>query len=204
MCADAVSAGVGAIILAAGGSTRLGRPKQLLMLHGETLVARVVRVVQAASLAPVVVVTGGNAPEVEAAVRGGGVHAVFNPDWQDGMGGSVRTGIATLLSESPAIAATVLLVCDQPFVGADLLRLLGETYHATGKKIVAAEYGGTWGVPCLFNRSVFAELAALDGASGARAVIERHRSAGDAMAVAFPKGDWDVDTPADWERIAGR
>ncbi|MBC8143800.1 MAG: nucleotidyltransferase family protein [Armatimonadetes bacterium] len=195
--------GVAAIILAAGGSTRLGRPKQLLSFGGETLVARVVRIVQAASFAPVVLVTGANAPEVEAATGASGVVAAFNPDWQAGMGGSIRTGVVALLAVNAPFDAVLLLVCDQPFVSEELLRRLCDTRESTGATIVASEYGGTWGVPCLFDKTVLPELAALDGASGARAIIERHRRSGDAVAVSFPEGVADVDTPADWERLGG-
>ena len=203
MLSDNVTGGA-AIILAAGGSTRLGRPKQLLSYHGETLVARTVRIVQAISFSPIVLVTGANAPEVEAAVSAPDVHTVFNPDWQAGMGDSIRTGVAALLSENAAPVAVLLSVCDQPFLSEDLLRLLCETRHTTGKKIVASEYGETWGVPCIFDHAVLSELAALSGANGARSVTERYRKTGDAVAVSFPEGVFDIDTPADWERVSAK
>ncbi|MBC8136439.1 MAG: nucleotidyltransferase family protein [Fibrella sp.] len=192
---------VAAVILAAGGSTRLGEPKQLLRYQGEPLVARAVRSAGDIGSSPVVVVTGANAAAVEAALQPVPfARPVFNADWQAGMGSSIRTGIAAVLASDIFFDAVLLLVCDQPLVDETLLLRLCEAYRATEKKIVAAEYGDAWGVPCLFERSVLPELATLTGSGGAKPVIERCRRTGDAISIPFPGGAFDVDTPADWER----
>lgn len=192
---------IAAVILAAGGSTRLGRPKQLLVYEGEPLVTRVARVTRNVGCFPVVVVTGAESAGVVAALEGiASVRTVFNPRWESGMGSSIGVGVDVLQAEGPLFDAVLLLVCDQPLVDEALLRDICAVYRATGKKVVASEYGEIWGVPCLFDRSVLPELAALDGAPGAKSVIRRHRQSGDAITVPFPGGAFDVDTPADWQQ----
>lgn len=192
---------VAAVILAAGGSTRLGQPKQLLRDHDETLVSRVARITDHIGCSPVVVVTGANASDVEAALESVPfAHPVFNPNWEMGMGSSIRIGVSAILSEEISFDAVLLLVCDQPLVSETLLLRIYEAYRDSGKQVIASEYGDVWGVPCLFDKTVLPELLALSGASGAKSVIERHRKTGDAITVPFPGGAFDVDTPDDWQR----
>lgn len=192
---------IASVVLAAGGSTRLGQPKQLLRYAGETLVARTARTAITAGCHPVVVVTGANNIQVEAALEAlPSVRSVHNGDWETGMGSSTRAGILALDASGTEFDAVLLLVCDQPLVNEDVLLRLCAAHRETGSNVVASEYGGVWGVPCLFDRALLPELAALDGASGAKSVIERHRRIGDATAILFPGGAFDVDTPADWER----
>jgi molybdenum cofactor cytidylyltransferase len=192
---------VAAVILAAGGSTRLGRPKQLLPYGGEVLVSRIARLTESSGCSPVVMVTGARASEVEAALQSLPLaRTVFNPDWETGMGSSVSVGVSAALQSDIPFDAVLLLVCDQPLISETLLRDICETFRRTGRNVVASEYNDVWGVPCLFDRSVLPELVALRGASGAKSVIERYRKAGDAISVPFPGGALDVDTPADWER----
>lgn len=192
---------VAAVILAAGGSTRLGQPKQLLRYHDETLVSHVARITGHIDCSPVVVVTGANASEVEAALKPMSfARPVFNSDWETGMGSSIRVGVSAILSVAESFDAVLLLVCDQPLVSETLLLRICEAYRDSGRQVVASEYGDIWGVPCLFDQAVLPELLALSGASGAKSVIERYRKMGDAITVPFPGGAFDVDTPDDWQR----
>ncbi|MBC8139725.1 MAG: nucleotidyltransferase family protein [Fibrella sp.] len=190
-----------AVILAAGGSTRLGQPKQLLRFQGEPFVTRIARITDDIGCSPIVIVTGSSAPEVEGVLEPlPFTRTVFNPDWETGMGSSIRAGISALLADGTSFDAVLLLVCDQPLVSETLLFHISETYQDSGKKVVASEYNGIWGVPCVFDRDILPELAALGATGGAKSVIERHRRAKDAISVPFPGGAFDVDTPADWER----
>ncbi len=192
---------IATVILAAGGSTRLGRPKQLLNFRGEPLVTRAARVAGNVGCFPVIVVTGANAPEVASALESTPfVHPVFNPDWESGMGSSIAVGVSALLTRSAPFDAVLLLVCDQLLVSTESILRLCEAHRETGKSVVASGYGNVWGVPCLFDRVVLPELAGLRGAGGAKPIIERYREKGDAVSVLFPGGLCDVDTPADWER----
>ncbi|HUL61253.1 MAG TPA: nucleotidyltransferase family protein [Anaeromyxobacteraceae bacterium] len=188
----------GAVVLAAGGSTRLGRPKQLLVLGGEPLVRRAARAALEAGLSPVVVVVGAAADGVRAAIAGLPVAAVENAGWAEGIGSSIRAGIAALARAGAPAAAVVL--CDQPRLDAAHLARLAATWRA-GAAIAASAYGGARGVPAVFDASVFGELASLAGDRGARAVISRDPAR--VAEVPFPGGEEDVDRPEDWERVTG-
>ena len=182
-----------AVILAAGASVRLGQPKQLLRFRGETLIHRAARLACAAGLTPVHVVVGYRGAEVSAALGefGGAVAVVTNPDWRHGMGSSLARGVASL----PPVAAALVLVTDQPYLSAAVLAAVLQRYRKGPASLVACRYaGGTVGVPALFDRRHFAELAALSGARGARPLFARHAAA--LATVSFPEGDADVDTPA--------
>lgn len=192
---------VAGVVLAAGASVRLGQPKQLLRYRGETLIHRIVRLAQAAGLEPLHVVVGHRGREVAAALGGldVAVTVVANPGWRQGMGGSLARGIASL----PATAAAALvLVTDQPQLSAALLGAILDRYRSGDAALVACRYAsGALGVPALFARRHFAELAALAGDRGARALFTRHAAA--LAEVSFPAGDRDVDTPADVAALPG-
>lgn len=188
---------VGAIILAAGGSGRFGQPKQLLPFQGESLVRRAVRGALEAACAPVTVVVGHVRERIENELRETPAVIVENPEWQRGLGSSIRSGVLHLRSARPELDAVVLLACDQPFVDAGVIRSLIAQWENSGKPIVACSYAGTLGIPVLFDRSCFEELLSLPDDSGAKAIIESRP--GDVAQVEFEKGAIDVDTPADFE-----
>lgn len=192
----------GAVILAAGGSTRLGRPKQRLELDGEPLVRRAARAAAEAGYAPVVVVVGAAAAEVSAALAGGGFEVIENPDWRAGVAGSIRRGLAATLERRPEADGVLLAVCDQPAVGAAHLAALAAALADGAHAIAASSYAGTLGVPALFARSTFGELEALEGDHGAKRVVTREP--GRVVAVALPGGEWDIDTEADWSAPPAR
>jgi molybdenum cofactor cytidylyltransferase len=187
---------VGAVILAAGGSFRFGSPKQLAQFRGKTLVRRVVDVAQQAGCSPVVVVTGSNAEKIS---RETTTAVVENQSWREGIGTSIRVGVEHLIGFEPEIAAIVLLVCDQPFIDASLIRHLIALREKTGKDIVASSYSDTVGVPAIFARPVFSELRALEGDSGAKKIIFTHRER--LAEVPFPRGNVDIDTLDDYENL---
>ena len=193
------SENVGAVILAAGSSSRMGQPKQLLRYAGETLLRRSALAALAAGCSPVVVVTGANAEQSRGELRGLDVREVENFAWETGMGSSVRAGVGALLETHAETVAVVLLLCDQPFVSADVIAGLVAAHRATGSDVVASQYGGSFGVPALFSRQLFDELAHLEGRAGAKQVIKRHASS--MHLVPFPGGEIDVDTPDDFARL---
>jgi molybdenum cofactor cytidylyltransferase len=180
------------IVLAAGASTRFGSPKQLVRLNGRPLLhLAVARAVEVAGQA-VTVVLGANAAELAPLLRHTPASVVINRDWAEGMGSSVRAGVARV----PATAdATLLMLADQPAVTAqDLLRLVG-TWRRQPQCIVAAHYSGTTGVPAIFPREDFAALCALRGDAGARALLKRGGER--IVRVPLQSAAIDIDTPED-------
>jgi molybdenum cofactor cytidylyltransferase len=178
-----------AVILAAGASRRLGRPKQLVEFDGESLLRRSVRAARA-GCAPVLVVLGSRAPEMEAHLAGLAVTIVPNPEWEEGMAASLRRGVAAL----PAGAEAVLfLVCDQPRVDGALVQRLLETCRAHPGAVVTCAYGGGRGTPSIFPARCFPALLALRGDRGARGMLHGE----DVVVIPFPGGERDVDVPGD-------
>ncbi len=194
---------IGAVVLAAGASTRLGTPKQLIRFKGRYLLEHVAHVAVASGFRPVVVVIGAHADRIRrAVVLPPGVRWVENAHWPEGMGTSIRAGLAALVEAEPSVAGALLMVCDQPYVSVSLLRRMGAAYRRTGAPVVTCAYGGTFGVPALFDRSLFPELQALGGDCGAKPVIARHLDR--AVQVSFPRGAVDIDTAEDWARLRRR
>jgi molybdenum cofactor cytidylyltransferase len=187
------------VILAAGGSTRLGQPKQLVMHAGKTLLARAVEEALAAKLGPVVVVLGARATEMRTVLADYAVEAVENPQWETGLGSSIVAGVAAIAPRT--VAGVLLMLCDQPGLGAEHLATLGAVWRTHGGHIACSLYGEVRGVPAVFGRAIFPELLALGGTRGAQAVIGR--DADRVCTLEFPAGLWDIDTPEDLARLIG-
>jgi len=192
-------AGIGAVILAAGASTRMSIPKQLLQFRGQAFLRRAASVALEARCRPVVVVTGANAAACRESLRGLDVFEAENQQWESGISSSVRVGMEALVTANPRIAAVVLMLCDQPFVTRDVIVRLVKAHYETGCSIVASRFGGSYGVPALFGKAHFSELTTLKGAAGAKQVIQKHLQK--VQLLPFPEGEIDVDTPGDFTRL---
>lgn len=180
----------GAVILAAGTSSRLGVLKQLARLQGETLLDRSVRIARQAGCHPIVVVLGAQAEEIRRVCNLGGVHVVINTQWASGMGASLSTGIQAL-SQEPALHGAIVMACDMPAVSAGhLVRLAAEHGQMT-----ASVYAGHKGVPAYFPRDAWPSLLTLRHDYGARDLLAS------APGIPLEDGELDVDTPADLERL---
>ncbi len=192
-----------AIILAAGASTRLGQPKQLIRIGGESLLHRTARIAIEAGCSPVYVVLGFEAESMRAAVADLPLETVFNPVWQEGMGSSLRAGAQQVLQLAPPAQAALLLVCDQPRLTAAHLHELLERHAAAQTMdniaITASVYAGKTGVPAVFSAALFSELAACSGDRGARDLIRAH--AAHVQAIPWPAGELDLDRPEDLSTI---
>ena len=194
-----VGAAVGVVILAAGASTRMGTPKQLLPYRGRSLLRQATETALASVCQPIIVVLGANAERLRQEVKDLPVQVVENLRWGEGMSSSIRAGVAALDADPNRISAVVLALCDQPFVSAQVINHLVEVYHFTGKPIVASKYSGTLGVPALFSHTLFSELKALRGGEGAKQVITNYPC--EVFSVPFPAGAIDIDTPKDYEQF---
>ncbi|WP_216859125.1 nucleotidyltransferase family protein [Hymenobacter citatus] len=194
---------VGVLLLAAGSSSRLGRPKQLLPYEGQSLLRRAATTAVEAVLGPVVVVTGALHAELLPELTGLPVRVVHCPTWQAGMGASLKTGLAQLQLQQhqPAPTSILVLLCDQPHITPTLLRQLVVVQLATQQPIVATEYNSVRGVPVLFAESVLPLLQALPDAAGAQQLLRQHPEW--VATVPFPAGAIDVDTEAHYAALVG-
>jgi CTP:molybdopterin cytidylyltransferase MocA len=185
---------IGAAVLAAGASRRLGRPKQLVSVDGQQLVRRMAEAALQSGCQPVTVVLGAHAAEVGAAVAGLPVICLSNPAWPEGMGSSVR--VATEWASGAALDALMLVLVDQLRLSSghlDALRAASDQ----GRRIAASAYQGVLGVPAIFPRRFFPALQALKGDSGARQLL---RGKFPVAAVDWPEGVYDLDRLTDLVR----
>ena len=183
------------LILAAGASKRLGKPKQQLLFHSQTLLHRIITTAIHLKAGPVLVVLNkeDKLKETENIVT------VANHHWQEGMATSIHAGIKQLQTEFPLVEKVIITVCDQPYVSVDLFKEMIAAYQKTNQPAIACTYAGTIGTPVLFHRSLFPELLELEGDKGARQLLNKdlHRVG----LVNFPLGDIDIDTEEDYERL---
>jgi xanthine dehydrogenase accessory factor len=186
---------IGCAVLAAGGSRRLGSPKQLVLFRGEALVRRAARAACASRCEHVAIVVGCRRQGVERAVAGLGAEVRYEQGWSEGLCGSVRQ--ATSWARERGLSALVLAVCDQPLLTAEHLDALVER-HREGAEVVASSYARTRGVPALFARSWFDRLGELEGDRGAGALL---RSAPGVEEVRWEDGTFDVDEVEDVVRM---
>ena len=193
---------IGALILAAGGSSRFGEPKQLLQFRGKSLLRRVVEEATVAGCRPVAVVIGAEAAKVRAELVETKELLIENETWQRGIGNSIRAGLRGAVAAYPQTEAMILLSCDQPFVDAKVITGLSTRYAEMKKPIVASSYAGTLGIPALFARAYFDELFLLDDDTGAKQIILNH--SGDVAEFPFPQGAIDIDTGDDYEKLLAR
>lgn len=188
-----------AIILAAGQSGRLGRPKQLLKYQDKTLLQRAIDAAKQLSIQFIVMVLGSNADTILDESDTSGIHVVINDHWQTGMASTIHCGMQSLQKLNSNADTVILMVCDQPFVTSDLLNNLIKKHAETGKPIVASQYADTIGIPALFHKQMFLELMTLEGDSGAKKMMTQNK---DILAtIPFPKGSIDIDTLDDYEAL---
>ena len=190
----------GVIVLAAGESSRMGQPKQLLPFRGSTLLRHAVETALAAALGPVVVVLGAEAERCRAELEGLAVHVVINAGWKTGMSGSIRAGVEELDRIEVECEGVLIVLHDQPAISA---ARLGELVSGRqpGDLAVGSVYDDALGVPAFFARDLFGELGRLAGRAGARGLLEAH--AAQVRRFSMPEARHDIDTPADYARLRG-
>ncbi len=187
------------IILAAGSSSRLGTPKQLLLWQGQPLVKIVSQKLLATGIQPIIVVVGAESNAVKKALEDLDITTVENLYWKEGISTSIRAGIAALPDN---IQAAIFATSDQPFVPESLLRKLIDEYGQTGAEIICPECKGELRNPVLFDKSLFAELTQLEGDTGGKALFDHHR---------ITRVEWqneedfrDIDTQEEMQEMYGK
>jgi molybdenum cofactor cytidylyltransferase len=199
----AAPSSIGAVVLAAGTSSRMGAPKLLLPLGDRPVIARVMSAVSATSATPVALVFGPAAERVRAALPPGRWEAVLNRAYHSGMASSLRAG-TDWLEAQPAVETllgAVVLLGDQPLVTREMIESLLQRAHEQPERIWAATYSGERRHPVYFPRALFAELQALRGDEGGRSVVARHRDRLEVVEMEPPEAAMDVDTPEEYARV---
>lgn len=187
---------VHAIILAAGASSRMGSPKQLLIWQDRPLLAHAIDSARSVLAERIVVVLGANAETIKSAVDLNGISVMLNPDWADGMAGSIRAGIQVL----PANASAVLLMlCDQPLISAAHLQNLLQAWQQAPERIVASQYAESFGVPAVLPAAFFSQLASLTGDRGAKPLMMQCQET--LVRVPLQEAELDIDTQGDYQRL---
>jgi len=188
----------GLILLAAGASRRMGRPKQLLPVDDRPLLRLVTERALRAPVSPVVVVLGAHADEIGPVLAGLAVHPVSNPAWPEGLGSSVRTGVEAALKLTPDLEGLIILPADQPALPALHLENLIARFRLGGCSLVASLTGDRRVPPVLFGAGWFAWLRQLTGDAGARDLLREDRPEFASVPLA---SNADLDTPEDYDRF---
>jgi molybdenum cofactor cytidylyltransferase len=181
-----------AIVLAAGASRRFGSPKQLVCFERQPLVQRVIAGATELAGSAVSVVLGAYAAEIAATLAPGSASIIINRDWQEGIASSIRAAVTRLPG---ACDGALLLLADQPLVGSHSLNRLAAAWRRQPRSIVASRYGAVTGVPAIFPRWCFTDLASLRGDQGARILLRRY--ADHVVRLANPEAEVDIDYPED-------
>lgn len=190
---------VGVLILAAGNSSRLGEPKQLLLFNNKTLIRNVVDAALNTIPAPVTIVTGAYSDQISQELTAVLVNVIHNPLWEEGMASSIRLGVSHLLSHTASLTGIIVCVSDQPFINAALFQSIIDKANAAPHKIVASQYENILGTPVLFAQKHFEALLALKGAEGAKKIL--HQFPEDVVSVPFPMGGIDIDTQENYQKL---
>ena len=190
---------IGIVILAAGASTRLGEPKQLLEYDHKNLLQRTIDAAVSSTANTVVIVLGANADQISKEIDKSKTNVIINTEWEEGMASSIRNGLNELLFISPLTDAVILMVCDQPHISSQIINDLINKQKESGKTIVTCNYGEAFGPPALFHKSLFHELMHLKGDVGARKIIQHHNE--DVTTVLFANGKIDIDTKEDYDAL---
>lgn len=192
------SGSISAILLAAGGSSRLGQPKQLLKIGSTSLIRKLAGEALASRADEVVVVVGFESQVMRDELKGLNLNIVDNSDWESGLSSSIAAGLKAV---SRQCEGALFMLCDQPHVTRDLLNLMIERFQSKRASVVACEYAQTVGIPALFSKSLFPNLFQLEGNSGAKSVILSHGEK--VERIAFPGGTVDIDVPDDLKGLPG-
>jgi molybdenum cofactor cytidylyltransferase len=191
--------GLSVLILAAGAARRMNQAKMLLPFENATILQTIIEKAKEIQPETICVITGYYHDAIITKVQDNKIQMVFNELWEEGMSGSIKKGLSYLVRQNPDIASVLIMVADQPFISAALLKEMVELRIATKKEIVAASYAGIHGTPVLFGRSHFSSLEKLMGDKGARSIL--HQYPNDLITVEFPLGEVDIDTEDDYQKM---
>ncbi len=183
-----------ALILAAGSSSRLGQPKQLLSYQGSTLISNAIRNALNINV-DCTVVLGAHNEIIQKEMEHTPVSVSINTNWEEGIGNSLAFGMKQLLIEQPNLENILILLCDQIHITSHLLLKIKEAHFDSNNLITACKYGNSYGVPAIFNKALFPELLSLESDRGAKRIIAKHLER--TTFIDFGKGNIDIDSEED-------
>lgn len=190
----------GIILLAAGGSSRMGSPKQLLLFEGKTLLEKIIETsLNVFEKENIILVLGSEHEKIESSIQDKNIEICINTNWKSGMASSISLGLKTLLSKFPEMQKCFISVCDQPYLNIEIFVEMINIFETSKKEIVVAKYAETLGVPALFSKKYFEELIQLQGEQGAKKIILKNSD--DVAVFEFEKGAIDIDTPSDYDNL---
>jgi molybdenum cofactor cytidylyltransferase len=189
----------GVLILAAGAATRMKRAKMLLPFASTTILSHILQEVQTIRPDSICLVTGCYHNEIQNSITTAQLDIVYNGNWEDGMAGSIKLGLATLLQKHPDLRSVLIVASDQPYLNRKVLADMIDALDDNQKGIVAAKYQEMIGIPVLFDQKYFEHLRQLQGDRGARTILQQYQE--DIVTIDFPLGAIDIDTPEDYEKF---
>jgi molybdenum cofactor cytidylyltransferase len=188
---------VSAVILAAGGSSRMGKPKQLLEIGGKTLVSIVIENILASIIDEIIIVTQPDLPLI-GDNEYPEIKRIINKDWQRGQSSSMKTGLGAVDERTDAV---IFFMADQPMVDTGIINRLILTFQETEKPIISPLYNGKKGAPVIFKKRIFDELNLIQGDRGGRDLLEAYPV--EYVNIDMPLAAMDVDTPEEYEKLRG-
>ncbi|MEM6767228.1 MAG: nucleotidyltransferase family protein [Bacteroidota bacterium] len=187
------------LILAAGASTRMGQPKQLLAYQGSTLLEHAINTALSCHPISVKVVLGAHVEAIQKNISLEKVDKVYNSDWQRGMAGSIKCGITVIMEGEDANLGTIIMLGDQPLISSQFLQKLYQEAEQQQKEIAASAYQETLGVPAYFSSFYYEKLLGLSGQGGAGKLIQVFKE----EVASVPAGKFlaDIDTPEEYQNL---
>jgi molybdenum cofactor cytidylyltransferase len=193
---------IGTLVLAAGESKRMGRPKQLLPIGDTSLILHTIRTIEHADIPNIQVVLGAHSDEIERELRDHPVGIFVHENWRLGIGSSLKTGLEHLLEVRPEITGLLVCVCDQPAVTSAHIQQLVHEFHSGDFDAVASGYAGSAGVPAILSRRLFPDIKKLGDDEGAQRILKRPGLK--LKLVPLEGGEIDIDTPSDYKSYLKR
>lgn len=194
---------IGILILAAGSSTRMGHPKQLLPWKNTTLVGNAIQNALATRCEAICVVLGANAKLIhKQAIHHHEIEVIENLAWQSGMGSSIAAGMDFILKKNRDFDGILIMLADQPLIDTDYLNKMITLFYSSTHSIVATAYKNRAGVPALFDKSYFTELAQLTQDYGAKELISQNKN--EVLTLDPKEKSIDIDTESEYNQLINK